>query len=265
MGEVSIYKLDLSAGDFALATGGGPSWRSTSFGGSDTPITGYPEFGEMENIYRREGAGGSGQDVIDAYNTADYTIAWITLCGIGPLAYGQYDCRGGGAGKPLKVRWKQFFKSSSLAETGYGVALALTHGSGTPNGSGTGLFSTQVFLLVEMDRTSGATFQWNVIYRTLSAGVLTTAQLNAGLTGHSDTSDDAEHEMIVTLVPSTITGGFNGNGTSPGSATVGTDGSIDVSVDGISVLSGSSLKFVINNYATTNPEVYYGKSLWHGD
>lgn len=265
MGEVRIYQLDLAAGDLTFATYPGPSWRSTSWGGSDTPIVGYPELGEMENVERKEGIGASGQDVLDASNTSHYTFTWITFCGIGPLAYGQFDARGGGAGKPLKVRWKQFFKSSSLAETGYNSALVMAHGSGSPMGSGSGLFATQLFFQVEMVRTSGATFQWNVIYRTESGGNMTTANLNPGLTGHADTSDDAEHEMIATIVPSTVTGGgFNGSG-GVGSATVAADGSIDVSVDGVSVISGSSLKFAINHLATTSPEIYYGKTLWFGD
>lgn len=261
MGDVRIYKIDLTAGDISQ---GSPSYQSSTWGGVGTPRTDYPEIGEIENIQRSEGAGASGQDVLDALDPLHYAFTWITLCGIGPLTNGQFDCRGGGSGQPLKVRWKQFFSTDALAENDFCAPLVIANGgvSGAASGQSTG----NVFVELQMNGTGGAGFQWVVSYRTINgSNVFASTDLNPGLDSAPGTADDAEHEMIVTIVPSTVTGAYNGNGSSPGSATVATDGSITVTQDGVTVISGSSLKFVINPYATTNPAVYYGKTLWHGD
>ncbi len=255
MAEVSIYKLDLSPGDFSFGTG--PSWKSSNWGGSDTPVSGYPEFGEMENVRRNEGTGASSQNVIDAINTADYTISWITLCGVGDQTNGQFDCRGGGAGKPLKVRWKQFLKASSLAETGYGSPLVLANGGG--GGTSSGLFSADVFFQLEMFQTVGDDFTWTVEYQ--KPGV--SGYIMQSVSGSTGTADDAEHEIIATITPSSVAS-LPGSGSSVG-ATIPLDGSFDVTVDGVSVVSANGLKFVINGFETSVPNVFYGKTIWHGD
>lgn len=255
-----IYQLaDLTAADFETNGFTFPNfyWSST-WDGTDPPNTDYPEFGQFENIHRAENAGASGQHVLDAIDTGDYSISWITLCGVGNLANGQFDCRGGGPGFPLKCRWQQFFRSSALAEAGYSVPLVLARGD--TNGEGPGLLGVETFLLIEMYQDAGTDFQWNIRYDAPGGKI----DVNSGLTGYPGVSDDAEHQMIVTMVPSTVTGAYAGDG-SMGGATVASDGSIDLAVDGVSVISASGLQFVINRTATTNPAVYYGKTIWHGD
>ncbi len=255
MAEVSIYKLDLSPGDFSFGTG--PSWKSSNWGGSDTPVSGYPEFGEMENVRRNEGTGATGQNVIDAITTTDYAISWITLCGVGDQTNGQFDCRGGGPGQPLKVRWKQFLKASALNETDYSVPLVLAHGGG--GGTSSGLFGADVFFLVEMYRTTGNDFTWAGTYqRPVGSGFDTFP-----VSGSTGTADNAEHEIIVTITPSSVAS-LPGSGSSVG-ATIPTDGSFTVSVDGVTVVSASGLQFAINPFETAVPNVFYGKTIWHGD
>jgi hypothetical protein len=261
MSEVRLYKLDLSAGDFSFA---GVNF-STAWGGSDAPVSGYPEFAQIENIHRAEAAGASGQDVIDAVNTTQYRFSWVTMAGVGPLLNGQFDCRGGGAGKPIKVRWKQFFKSSALAEAGICVFMAMACGG--IGGADAGLGAPEVFFLVEAIQTSGANFQYHVTYGSYVSGTsFSLGEINSGLTSNPGTMDNAEHEMIATIVPSTVTSGvYTGDGTHIGSAVLATDGSIDVSVDGGSVISGTGLKFVINAWTNAAGSLYLGKTLWFGD
>lgn len=253
MSDVQIYKLALS---HAFSYAG--FFSSSTWGGGDTPNADYPQFAELENVQRVAGGGASGQNVIDAVNHSDYTIAWVTQCGVGNQANGQFDCRGGGVGKPIKIRWKQQFRASALNEVGYSVPLVIGHGGN--GGTGNGIFSFQVCFLLEMFQTAGAGFDWVANYLKPGASSFLTEAVN----GSSDTADDAEHEIIVTLTPSTVTGAFPGANSSVG-AVIASDGAFDVSVDGASVASASGIKLAINGFSTTTPGVYYAKSLWHGD
>lgn len=265
MGETRVYKLNLNVGDATFDTLSGPdpghpSYRSSAWGGSNPPTPGYPEFGEMENVERKENAGASGQHVMDASVTTDYTVSWITMCGVGPLINGQWDARGGGAGKPLKCRWKQFLRSSALAEADYSSWLCLCNGGRT--GSSSGLFSTNVFIQIEVFRTSGSSYDLYVGYMSISGSLFYFTSTLIGTGAY----DDAEHEMVVTIVPSTVTGAYAPNpAVGPGSAVVASDGSWSLSIDGAVVGGQSGIQFVINPYAITNPDVYYGKTIWHGD
>jgi hypothetical protein len=266
MPETQIYKLDLSAGDVTVPG----FFHSSAWAGADTPISGYPEFAQLENVHRAENAGASGQHVLDAVDTADYTVTWITLAGVGNLAYGQFDCRGGGAGVPLKVRWKQFFKSSALAEADYSSPLGLAHGGTAADvPTSPGYFTSNLFLQIEMYRDTGTAFWWNIRYRKPN-GVgafngFNFGNSNGSLTGPTDgVSDDAEHELIVTLVPGTVTGTWPGDGLQ-GSGSIASDGSVSLSQDGVEVHSITGIPLVINPYAATAPEHYYGKTIWHGD
>jgi hypothetical protein len=257
--EVRIYKLDLTAGDIAIAHS--TVFWPTSHGGSDTPDANYPELSKSENIFRDESAGALGQHVLDATLNTDYATSQITLCELGPLAQSQYDCRGGtplGHG-PLKCRWRQFFSSNALAETGVGYPLVMVHGMG--GGTDHPTASGNVFLEIQALQDAGANFDWFCRYRKVNGTSTTLTGTN--ITGSADVADDAEHECIVTIVPSTVTGAYLGTGFL-GSAVVASDGAISMTVDGTTVLSATGLQFVINHLATTNPEVYYGRGLWHG-
>lgn len=260
MAEVSIYALNLAAADFSYTS---PAFRSSAWGGSDTPNASYPEFGEIENVHRAEAAGATGQDVIDAVNTADYTTSWVTLCGIGPLTNGQFDARGGGPGQPLKVRWKQFLKSSALAESGYCSLISLCNGAA--GGTGSGLFSNDRFLHIQMHRTTGANFQWYADYGSVSGSAIAAGTVNPyPYVSNPGVADNAEHDMLITLVPSTVTGAYDGLG-GTGTAVVANDGSWSLTQDGVTVISASGIQLAINFWATSNPAVYYGKTIWFGD
>lgn len=251
----TLYKLDLSPGDISQAG----FYSSTGHGGASAPLTGYPEISRLENILRAENAGASGQHVLDAVNTADYATSWINLCELGPLANSQYDCRGGGAGQPLKCRWKQFFSSSALDETTVCYPLVMVHGMG--GGSDHPTASGNVFLEIQALQISGISFEWYCRYRKVSGTATTMSGTN--ILGNADTADDAEHELIVTIVPATVTGAFPGTGFL-GSASVAADGSISLMVDGVEMLAATGLQFVINHLANSNPELYYGRGVWHG-
>lgn len=266
MPEVQIYKLDLTAGDITVPD----TYRPTTWGGPDTPIAEYPELASAENIHRAESAGASGQHVIDAVDTADYTISWFVLTGIGDKTYGQYDCYNGGLG--IKCRFKQFFKASALAEAGYSAPINFSNGSTNPETT-PGFFGGNLFLQIEWyaeDFDTGPNFYWNIRYRKPNLPIATWngytfGNSNPSLTGPTDgLADDEEHEVIITMLPATVAVGFTGSGLQ-GSSVVNSDGAISIAVDGTVVHSISGVPFVINYWQTTNPEWFYGKGLWHGD
>jgi len=267
MSEVRIYKLALPAA-FEFSSANPPeTYISTAIGGSNAPLTNYPEMGREENIKRVSGGGASGQNVIDAADGSLYETAWITLGAtstLGPLAHGQWDARGGGVGKPLKCRWKQFFKISALLESDFCNFLALCC-DGLSDGTGTGLGSGGIFLLVYCDRTTGNNFDWKFAYNKPAGSGLVACSL-VEVVGSGGTFDDAEHEVIVTITPSTVSdaSGWSGTGIVLGS-TIASDGAVDVALDGVSVASASGIQFVINKRRNTLPDVYYGKTIWHGD
>src|SRR5262245_3044250 len=139
MPDVQIYKLDLTAGDISVPT----NFRTVFAGGSDAPMAGYPEISIAERIQRNENAGALGQHVLDE-NGNGYSVCGVFLSNMGNLASGQYDTRGGGAGHPLKCRWRQFFSSVALNEAGYCQPIGFAHGGTTP-ASSPGIFTTNLF------------------------------------------------------------------------------------------------------------------------
>jgi hypothetical protein len=233
-------------------------YQSSAHGGSDTPNADYPELGAAENVEVVVGAGPNGENIVDAVNTADYTVAAVALSGVGDgsIASLQYDARG------LHVRWHHKLLASGLAEAGYGQLLVLTHGG--PAGNDPGLGSVNTFLVIEANQTAGANFTWGLRRRrftgaTAGSGTSMSPSINLG----AGVADDAWHELEVVLTPSTVTGAFAGDGTL-GSASVASDGEISFYADGVLVSTQSGLNFVINHRATSNPEVYYGRGVWHG-
>lgn len=259
--EVRIYKLALTA-PFEFSDANPPeTYRSTTWGGVNAPLPSYPEFAELENVKMVPGGGPSGQNIIDAVDQLNYTVSWVTLAGVGNQVNGQFDCRGGGPGKPLKVRWQQFMKSSAIQEADFSQALMLANGGG--DGSSAGLFGANRFIDLEMSGNGGNDFDWFLGYLKAQSGG-TAIDYLAGPTHQS--CDDQWHEFIVTITPSTINdiSGWDGFGGLP-TASVDADGAIEFTIDGTSIISASGLQFVINRFAQTLPNAYFGKTIWHGD
>lgn len=251
------YRQDFSAGDFSTAGYASDVFISTLVGGSDTPITGYPKIGRMERVFRNEGAGPGGLDAIDARTVDgdpfDFEVAWFTEFGIGTKANGNYDVR------DLFCRIENVeFRSGVISDGGVMTPLILSHGFAdgqTPN-----LGSGGIFFKLTALRDSGTNFTWYAEYARVNGSVFTATPV----TGSADVADDASHTILCEFHPSTVTGAYAGDGTK-GSASVASDGSFTVTVDGVTVVSASGLQWAINWYATTNPAVYDGHSYWIGD
>lgn len=240
-----------TTGDLSTAGYPGSYFESSAVGGPDAPITGYANLLSAENVHRNEGAGPSGEHVIDAINTGDYTAAGVVFGGFGGLANGQFEVCADG----LTVEWKHYFSSSALAEVGSSDLMTLVNGHA--DGSG-GINQAHRFLQVRAIQSSGTSFDWNIDYRSVSGGNFSFPSV----VGSADVADDAWHDMKVVVVRSTVTGVY-----SPpfvGSASVASDGAITLYVDGVAVITATGLQLVINQHATTNPECYYAKGLWHG-
>lgn len=251
----NIYSQSWTAGAISQSAG----WWSTTFSGSDAPISGYPELAAMEQLQTVAGAGPSGQNVVDK-NGANYYLSGFRLLALGPLTNGQFDVRDTGSGV---FHGRLLVKLAAAAMTGGGYAAPLILLAGGAAGTG-GNTNSGWFAILEQYQDSGANFQWNLSYWTISGAAFVLAQLNVSLTTAPDVADNAWHTLDVEVVPATITGVFNGIG-QPGAATAANDGSITFKKDGVVVLSATGIGIVINRFATTDPEIYFGRGLQVGD
>lgn len=254
-----------TAGDFDKSSA---SYQSTEAGGADAPLSGYSEVWGCEDVKTTAAAGPSGQKAL----TIAPDVTFLSAAGIalipgrgGTLPSYQWDVRGAGEG--VVIEWWQYF-TNNTTEVSAPNLLALTHGG--LGGAGNGLLGSAAWLQFEADITTGSTIEYYLTYQKVNAaGTLALAEnLTSGVT---DTLDDAWHYMQVVVKPSTVTGSFTGGGNLSGS-TVAADGSIHVYVDatsgvphsGTQLFAVTSEKFVVNKQAAPNPDLYYGKALFHG-
>jgi hypothetical protein len=258
MAETIIYGPQVFTSDFSTASYSGDTFESSSFGGADGTIAGYPEFAFLENVKRVLGTGPSGENVCDvrgAYGSPDdYVFAQLTCMGVGPLTGGQYDCRG-----PIHARGKFKLSSAHMINVGYSEVIDLFGGG--PTGTSDNFTNTTFAGVVMSGAGASANFNWEVRYTRRNG---TNSGTNTTFTGPADVADDAWHTVELIVTPAIVTGAFNGSG-GVGSATVGTDGAISVLVDDVEIISLTGLANTINFLATTNPEVYYGFGYKHGD
>lgn len=263
MAETIIYgPQTFTAGTFSTSGFASDVHRSSTFGGPDAPISGYPEFVYLERVERVLSAGPSGENVCDARvvdgppDEFDLAVAGMHCCAYGSLTGGQFDCRG-----PLHVRMQQFLDSSILTDTQFCAPFYLFHGGSTGSSASFATGTGGQICGVEMVGSGGANFNWGLYYRRNNGA---TAGTSTQVAGSADVADDAWHEIELIITPATVTGAFNGAG-GTGSASVASDGSISVLVDSVEVVAVSSAKVVINFLATTNPAVYYAFGHKHGD
>jgi hypothetical protein len=257
MAETLIYGPQVfTAGDFTTASYSGDTFESSSYGGADGTIAGYPEFAFLENVKRVVGTGPSGENVCDLRGTpGGYVDAQLTCMAVGPLSGGQYDCRG-----PIHARCKVKLASQIMIDVGYSEVIDLFGGGPTGNDSN---YTNSTFAGVFMSGAGGsANFNWGVRYRRRNGSISGT---NTNFTGGpADVADDAWHTLELIVTPATVTGAFNGLG-GVGSAVVADDGAISVLLDDVEIISLTGLANTINHLATSNPAVYYGFGYKHGD
>lgn len=263
MAETLIYGPQaFTAGTFSTAGFASDVHRSSTFGGPDAPISGYPEFVYLERVERVVGAGPSGENVCDARvvdgppDEWDLVSAGMHGCAYGPLSGGQFDVRG-----PLHVRLQQFFDSSLMTDLQFAAPFYLFHGGPTGTDAAYATGSGGQICGAEMIGTGGTAFDWWIYYRRNNGA---TAGMATQVQGSADVADDAWHEIELIVTPATVTGAFNGLG-GTGSASVASDGSLSLLVDGVEVASVMAAKVVINFLATTNPAVYYAFGHKHGN
>jgi hypothetical protein len=249
---------NFTAGDFTTASYPGDVFE-TPPGGSDSPISGYPEFGFLEDVKRVVGTGPNGENVCDvrgAYtppDTDDYVVAQMTCFAVGDLPDGQYDCRG-----PIHARIWTKLRADVMEDITYAEPLNLFGGG--PTGTDKAYNGT-VFAGIWMSSAGTSTFEWGVRYRRRNGG---TAGTTTNFTGPSDVADNAWHQLELIVTPATVTGAFNGLG-GVGSASVANDGAISVLLDEVEIISLTGLANTINFNSTNNPGVYYGFGYKIGD
>lgn len=268
MAEDIIYgPQNFTAADFTTSGLTSDVYRSSTWsglGGPHAPLTGYPEMVRMERVERVESAGPAGEHVCEVRTvdgppySFDSTVAEHLYAGYGPLANGQYDCRG-----PIHARYWQKLVGNVIEDIQFAACFYLIHHAntgGVPDftvgPTGTGAFICGV----EMNGTGGTSFEWLLRYYRHNGTIFSNTQV----IGSSDVADDRWVEIELILTPATVTGAYNGTG-GTGSSSVASDGSVVVKVDGTEVASVSSAKVVVNKLAISNPEVYYGYGHRHGD
>lgn len=253
---------NFTTGDFTTASYAGDVFESSDFGGGDTPITGYGEFGYLEDVKRVLGTGPNGENVVDtrgAYGppaSNDYAVSQVTAFAVGDRPDGQYDCRGAGTG--IRARCWAKLLVDMMVDVGYAEPMNLFGGG--PTGTDPG-YNNTVFAGVWMSSAGTAAFNWGVRYRKVNG---TVSGASGSFTGPSDMADDAWHKIELRVKPATVTGAFSGTGF-VGSASVATDGEIRVFVDDVEIITLTGLQNTVNYLATSNPDVYYGFGYKHGD
>ncbi len=237
----TIYdSLSFSLGTFNFST----SFKTTTFGGSDAPISGYPEIAAGEAVKTVNGSGPSGERVCDAYSSGNYSSSGLVFLKVGSLSGGFYDCTDG-----VSIRWRQFFSSTALTDSFTGQITVAVTKMGTAIDDG--LFSGDSVVWLGFEQTSGANFFYDIFYKRNGSTIH-----NTSING---TADNAWHDMEIQFKPGTITGAVSG-GVFPCAA----DGYLIIKKDSVALLSvtNAEIQVPINTAVTTTANLMYGN--WFG-
>lgn len=248
-----------TAGDFGQEA----DYTSTEAAGEDAPISGYPDLWSFENLDRVEGAGPSGENVLDVFpggTGGEYDVSGcaITPGRLGSLPNYQLDCYQGGNG--IVIEWWQKLSTEAFGEDVFGNGLILQNGgvNGAQPGLIVGINSMILHLeTIEGDGQTTPQFQWWLRVRRWDTGFdYVDGEVN-------DVADDEWHYMQIVLKPGTIVGDFD-DVLSDGSYAVYKDATPGVPHSGTQLFNVSGVPVTINEAATSAPDGYYMKSLWHG-
>lgn len=231
-----------TAGTFSASS----SFKTTSFGGSDTPFTGYPEVAAGEHITTVNGDGPLGERVVDAFGGAGWSASGFTALKFGPESSpaGFFDVTNG-----LVWEWDQYFSSAALTDCFLGqIGVLVTKMETDADG---GLFTGDSVIWLGFEQTSGANFFYDLYFRDGGSA--------AHYSSAVDVADNAWHRIKIQLKPGTVSGPLSGN-YYPRNA----DGYLIISVDGVAIYSFTNLALNIPVFSgvTTTPNLLYG--FWHG-
>lgn len=204
-----------------------PSYfQTTLFGGSDPPITGYPEFAEGEAIKVVAGGGPGGMNCLDVDTTSENaSTAGLVILGIGPLANGQWN------GTKGCVKWKQQFNSTYNTQCGgYEPIIYLVAG---PSSSG----ANAINLIND--------------YGTLTLNFFTFGP-GGTLTASMPTLDNAFHDMQLEWQCCVPNVNYNDGDTS---------GFINLKIDGVLIYEALNIKLFLSGGAPYDNTL---RGLWFG-
>jgi hypothetical protein len=191
-------------------------FQTTAFGGSDTPISGYPTLAAGENIKTVAGAGPGGANIIDVsiFDHVHFTgseDSGVAILGIGDLPSGRFDAT------KACFKSKQFISSSYQSFNSFSPVIFITDG----------LFSFNELLTISI----GFSNTWELFYNGFGGSSATLDTAPASL-------DNAWHDLQLEWQCAVPNPGFTDSDTS---------GHVTFKVDGVVIYDVQNIKLFLNS------------------